>query len=124
MIRMLQERDMEQINGWLKHYDHPELIYSNLPQNKYIIDDMGAAALMLTDTNVAYIDLLVLNEKVDKEDRETVLLQLVGICESRAKELGYTVLCGITFIPSILEKSLRHGFSLHLKTNVLIKEIK
>lgn len=121
---MLQERDMEQVNGWLKQYNHPALEFNNLPKNAWIIDDVGAAALMTTDTNVAYIDLLVLNEKVDEKERETVLLKLVGICENRAKELGYTVLCGITFIPSILERSLRNGFSLHLKTNILIKEIK
>lgn len=115
---------MEQVNGWLKKYNHPEILFENLPKNKYYIPEEGAAGLMLTDTNVAYIDLLVLNPNVPESLREQVLLKLVTICEARAKELGYNVLCGITFIPSILERSARNGFSLHLNTNILIKEIK
>lgn len=109
-MRFVEDKDLETLGNWWAAYNFPVVPKESLPKNGLIIDNVCAGFLYCTDSNIAWLEFVVGNPSLSKEERKVGLNELLFGLAGLAKELGYGVLFSSVTHPSLMDRYLETGF--------------
>jgi hypothetical protein len=133
-IRVVKYSDYEQLKEWWNFWKFPAPPISVLP--KYdeelttglmvVKDGVNICAGFLYETNSAlcWLEFIVANPKVDKEDRGIALDKLIQEFTIEAQSLGFGAIFASIKHPSLLNRYVKAGYEIGTtNTNELIKTL-
>lgn len=107
--------DLEHVNSWLVLHNMPKVTRHALPELGYVAwhngDPIGAVFLRRCEGEVAIVDSLISNPKIQSQIRHIALDALITHIIDQAKKLNLTMILGYTVDASTLARSIRLGFS-------------
>lgn len=124
MVRKYKPEDFHQIETWLKDRSmkvfHPRI----LPENGYIVDEVCALFLYKTDSDISYIENLITNPHSEQEYRNLCINAVIEACFSRATELGYKFVMGVTDNFQVVKRAIYHEAQVEKDKYLLTKQLK
>ena len=123
LARPYVDTDYPEIVNWHMAWEKPTPPQHLLPKNGFIIPEVCAGFLYLTDSSLGIIDIYICNPKVPKYERNKYLNILTTEILTLAKQLGCKSLLATSNIDAIKKRSEFHGFKYMCETSVYAKEI-
>jgi hypothetical protein len=109
-VRQYKPSDYISVASWWVMHDWPVIDADHLPKHGFIVDDKAVGFLYMTDSKIAWLEFIVANPNVSKEDRSEALDLVINKLIDLAKELEFkTVFSSVTH-PRLIERYKRHGF--------------
>lgn len=103
-------KDYETVCVWWRKHDWTPVPVSSLPRTGFIVDDLAAGFLYITDTNLTWLEWVVANPEAEKEQRSKAVDAVIEALLDRAKELGFTRVFTSTNNPALEKRFHKHGF--------------
>jgi hypothetical protein len=88
-MRKYESKDYATVCKWWKGYAFPAMPEILLPKNGLIIDGKCAGFLYSTDSGIAWMEFVVGNPEISKEERDGALDALIHGLARMAKDLGF-----------------------------------
>lgn len=108
------EHDLEEVNGWWKHYGWETLPPTWMPKISAIVssekEKLAVGWLYMTDSPIAILEWLVANPAGDPELRSQAVDRVIAHLSSQAKEAGAKAVMSFTKNASLLERYRKHDF--------------
>lgn len=123
LVRKVQPVDLAQIKHWSKLRGHDLQCDSIFPPTGFIVDEIAAGFLYLTDAAVAVIDCYVSNPASDKERRDAALDAITNALLDVAKTKKIKLVKCETQIEAIKSRAIKHGFFLVGPHDIFMKRI-
>jgi hypothetical protein len=105
-------RHFETYQKWMHFYDVAVAETDKLPPTGFVVDGLAIAFLLRTDGPLAFIEGLVGNPWLPREQVDPALDAVVQAVIGCAREEGFRVLQGTTAFPAVVARALRLGFTL------------
>lgn len=105
--RRYKHEDLAEIKRWaLEGYGY---IYSEhqFPKIGFIVDGVAAYFLYQTDSTVCFLENLVANKKIDKDQRSQAIDLIIKELLKTASELGFRVAYATTNLPQVVTRAIR-----------------
>ncbi len=106
-----KEKDYQTICSWWEKHNWPKIPLVMLPQTGYIIDNVCAGFLYQTDSNIAWLEFIISNPDITKENRSKALDILIDKLSETARGLGFTTIFTSSNHPSLINKYENNGFT-------------
>lgn len=121
-VRRFVTSDFLQISAWAREYDaHYDI--KQFPKTGFIVDGIAAFFLYSTDSSVCFLENMIANRAVDREERNRALSLLVEAIIKEASDLGFTVAYATTDNPSVVARAMRAGATVQGKQLLLTKKL-
>lgn len=104
------DKDYDVISSWWKSYKFPVIPREALPKNGFIIDETCAGFIYSTDSSISWLEFVVANPSLSKEERKQGLQKLLLGLTGLAKELGYSIIFSSVNHSSLMERYKEVGF--------------
>lgn len=109
-IPYVPEQHFAQVLRWFELFGET-MIPEALPQTGYIVPGVAAGFLYRTDSSVCWLESLIANKDVPKEERTRALDVVVVALTRDAKKLGFKTLLGSTQLEAVVKRAQRLGWS-------------
>ena len=119
-VREYKDSDYEQLVRWQEARQETMFDKALLSDIGFIVDDYAAGFLYTTNSKVCYIEGLLANPL---KDRNRALDAVIKKLTSKAKELGFTTIVGITSLPAVSIRAEKHNFISSDKHYLLMKHV-
>lgn len=106
------ETDYNTLSSWWKHYNFPVIPKDSLSKNGFIIDNTCAGFIYCTDSNIAWLEFIVANPSISRDQRQNGLIDLISGLTGLAKELGYSHVFTSTNHPNLEKLLVETGYTL------------
>jgi hypothetical protein len=104
------EQHFAEVLRWFQLFGET-MVPEALPQTGYIVPGVAAGFLYRTDSSVCWVESLVANKEVPKEERTRALDAIViALCQD-AKKLGFKLVLGSTQLDAVVKRAQRLGWS-------------
>lgn len=103
--------DIGQLARWVRARDLDEFRENELPPIGFIVDEVAAGFLFLTDGNVGFLETFITNPYAPSEKRNIAILDIFTALRERAIERGIHRLFALTADDSIKKRAQLYGFS-------------
>lgn len=103
--------DYDTLASWWKEYHFPVIPKDSLPKNGFIIDNICAGFIYCTDSNIAWLEFVVANPNISRDERKTGLQELIIGLTELAKEFGYKHIFTSTNHESLENRLVESGYS-------------
>lgn len=121
--RAFELYDYPMIEAWYRAQMEPVPPLDLLPKNGFIVEDICAGFLYLTDSRLGIIDLYISNPDISKDYRDKALNLVTIEIINKAKEYNCRVLMATSNIAAVKRRTEFHGFKYAGETSVYSKEI-
>jgi hypothetical protein len=115
--------DYPMISQWYLAQMEPCPPLDLLPKNGFIVEDICAGFLYLTDSRLGIIDLYISNPEISKDYRDKALNLVTLEIIDKAKEYNCRVLIATSNIAAVKRRTELHGFKYVCENSVYSKEI-
>lgn len=122
-MRPYREEDYDQVVRWCLERDIPVPPAWSLPESGVIIDRVAVGFLILTNNQIGIFDFFISNPLSSKQDRDRALDEIVLNFIELSSDLGLKALKCTSQHPLIMERALKHGFSLIGEFSSFFKEL-
>jgi len=122
-IRTFKTEDYSQLTGWFRQRELPVPPLDFLPKTGYIIDNVGAGFIYLTDSSLAIIDCYITNPESDKNTRDNALNWITIQLTAYAKSLGFKLIKCESQIQEVINRAKNNGFKEIGQFTSLAKEL-
>jgi hypothetical protein len=124
-IRFIAEDHMEMVNSWCDKWKMSHFPDGWLPTVGYIVPDVAAAWIYISDSNVAWMENVISNPDSDAAARDKSIDDIVRLLESAAKQCGTKWMLGLSDNKDVLARATDvHGFRVCPRTyNQIIKNL-
>lgn len=122
MVRRYTLEDFNEINTWAAQRGDsysPEL----LPEIGFIIPGVAAYFLYRTDSGICFLENLIANPILTKEQRDVGINQLITIILLEAKRQGYRIAYACTDLEAIEERAERFGATITPNYKLITKQL-
>lgn len=119
-LRRYNKDDYKTLQLWSLQYQSEMCPEESLPEIGFIEDGKAAGFLYQTDSNVAYLDLIIANKNQPHDQALNDVIDKLGV---EAKERGFDVLIGISKHPVVEYRVERLGWISDSTYTVLLKAI-
>lgn len=102
--------DYDTLSSWWKEYNWPVIPKDSLPKNGFIIDNTCAGFVYCTDSNIAWLEFIVANPRISRDERKAGLQNLLSGLTGLAKELGYAYVFTSTNHANLEERLVEMGY--------------
>jgi hypothetical protein len=120
---MFKPDDYSQLTRWFKHREMNVPPIELLPNHGYIMDDVAAGFIYLTNSAVAIIDCYIANPESDKNTRDKALNWITIHLIAYAKNSGCRLIKSDTKIKEVITRSKNHGFKEVGQFTSLVREL-
>jgi len=105
-------RHYEMLCKWLRFYDMELIEAAILPPTGFVVEGLAMGFLYKSDGKLAQIETLVSNGYAPREARDAATDLVVEAIIVEARASGFAVLQGITHLDAVVQRALKHGFTL------------
>lgn len=122
-VRYYEDKDFEMVKGW---YEKRGLRLDDrnvLPGVGFIVDNVGAGFIYLTDSSIAFIEGYITNKDADRGTRDMALDVISECLIAHAIVAGYKYIKCETKKAAIVGRAKRFGFKVLGETVSLMKEV-
>lgn len=105
-------RHYEVLCKWLSFYDMEPIEAAHLPPTGFVVEGLAMGFLYKSDTKLAQIETLVANGYAPREARDAATDLVVEAIIAEARASGFAVLQGVTQLDAVVQRALKHGFTL------------
>lgn len=109
-IPFVLEQHFTEVLRWYQMFGET-MIPEALPKTGYIVPGVAAGFLYRTDSSLCWLECLVANKDVPKEERNLALDAVVVALSQDAKKLGFKTLLGSTQLAAVVKRAQRLGWS-------------
>ena len=120
---MFKTEDYIQLTRWFKHRDMPVPPFEILSNHGYIVDDVAAGFIYLTNSSMAIIDCYVTNPESDKNTRDNALNWITIHLTAYAKNSGFKYIKCDSKIQEVINRAKKFGFKEIGQFTSLAKEL-
>lgn len=110
------DKHFSQLLDWAHQWKLPDVWLDMLPTTGLIIEGVAAIFAYKTDSKICFIDQLICNKAIKREERDKAFDKLVPILMHLMKEQGFTYIASNSSNPKVLELASRHGFTVSNKS--------
>ena len=110
MIRIYEEKDYKTIAHWMSLRDRAPMPEWSIPPSGFIVDDVAAGFLTLTNNYVGILDFYISNPFSSSRERNQALDFITKELIEFAKVMGCKMITCSSQVNSIQSRALKHGF--------------
>jgi hypothetical protein len=121
--RAFEPWDYPMIAEWYRSQMEPCPPIDLLPKNGFIVEDICAGFLYLTDSRLGIIDCYISNPEVSKDLRDKALNLVTLEIIDKAREYNCRVLMATSNVAAVKRRTELHGFKYVCENSVYSKEI-
>lgn len=123
MLQLYQLSDYERLAGWFSGWQCAPPHIDTLPATGFIVGDVMAGWIYLTNSRMALIENVVSNPSSTREERESSFPLLIGALLVVARDAGYDHIRSTTTSPMVMDIGVRFGAGVSQKTIVEINGV-
>lgn len=109
-VRRIESKDLSTVNKWLGGRKRKDIPANALPDTGFIVDDVAAGFLYLTNSTAAWIEPVVSNPSAKPREVSRAIRDIIENIAELAKTYGVTTLFGMTTKASMVKTIKRLGF--------------
>lgn len=123
-IKRINDQDLPILNSWCREWGMSPFPEGWLPPTGFWVPGVLAAFLYKTDSKLAYIECVISNPGVGKEERREALFAVNEAIEDEAKASGFQYLMGLSANKSITEAGNMKNYKLsEYKYATMVKKL-
>lgn len=111
--RFNPETDYQDLCRWWDAYKIPHTPKESLPKVGVIVPGICADFIYQTDSDIIFLEGLISNPKVNREDKEKAFDLAMERIVAECKGLGYKHIVTLTEFPRVVEIARRLGFKVN-----------
>jgi hypothetical protein len=115
--------DYPMIEAWYLAQMEPCPPIDLLPKNGFVVEDICAGFLYLTDSRLGIIDCYISNPEISKDLRDKALNLVTLSIIDKAKDYKCRVLIATSNVAAVKRRTELHGFKYVCENSVYSKEI-
>lgn len=124
-LRQYMAIDKEMINTWYYSRKQEYLPLEQLPKIGYIVPNVAAGFLIQTDNTFCIFEPFITNPEIPKDIRSNALDIIIEELLKTAKQLNYKSVFGFSTSVPMINRGLKHGFSIQeINSTTIFREIK
>lgn len=109
-LRVYEEADFDQISGWYTDRSLPTPKRTQIPKTGFIVDDVAAGFVYMTDSSVCILDSFISNPESEDTERDTALNDITMHLIGYAKACGCDLAICSTGSPAVGVRAENFGF--------------
>jgi hypothetical protein len=121
--REYQAHDYEQITRWYKRRALVSPVPGYLPKTGFIVDDIAAGFLYLTDSRLGILDCFISNPTSEQDERDAALNLITKSLLTAAVNLECKAIKADTQSRAIAKRAMNHGFKYVGDFSAFIREL-